>query len=71
MLPRLTAARTDRVIRLPGPLGRAFDHRHRQAESEFRTDYHSRINLQRHKRYRVHVRVSRQTGLFPSSITLH
>jgi hypothetical protein len=67
----LTAARTDRVIRLPSPLGWASDHRHSQAESGFRTDHHSRINLQRDKRYRVHVRVSRATKLFPSSITFH
>jgi len=61
----LTAAPTDRVIRLPSPLGRASDHRNRQAEFRFRTDDHSRINLQRHKRYRVHVRVSRTKNLFP------
>ena len=71
MPPYLTAARTDRIICLPGPLGRAFDHRNSQAESGFRTDHHSRINIQRHKCYRVHVRVSRTTELFPSSITLH
>ena len=70
MLLYLTAARTDRIIRLPSPLGWTFDHRHSQAESGFRTDYHPCINLQRHKRYRVHVRVSRTTKLFPST-TFH
>ena len=44
-------------------MGWAFDHRHSQTESEFRTDNHSRINLQHDKRRRVHVRVSCATGL--------
>jgi hypothetical protein len=61
--PHLTAGRTDRVIRLPSPLGRASDHRLRQAESEFGADHHSRINLQRRKRSRVHIRVSFTTDL--------
>jgi hypothetical protein len=49
---------TDRVIRLSSPLGRAFDHRHSQIESGFCTDHHSCVDLQRDKRYRVHVCVS-------------
>lgn len=52
------SAQTDRVIRIPSPLGRASDHRSSQVESGLRTDYRSRVNLQRDKRYRVHVRVS-------------
>ena len=51
-------ARTDRIIRVPTLLARASDHRHSQAESGFCTDRHSCVNIQRHKRYRVHVRVS-------------
>lgn len=51
-------AGTDRIIRVPSLLDRASDHRHSQVESEFRTDRRSRVDLQRDKRHRVHVRVS-------------
>ena len=63
MRPYPTASRTGRFIRIPSTLGRAFDHRHSQAESEFRTDHDSRVDLQRYECYRVHVRVSCTTGL--------
>lgn len=43
--PDLTAARTDRVIRLPSPLGWASDHRHSQAKSGFHTNDQSRVNI--------------------------
>ena len=49
---------TDRVIRLSRLMGRASDHRSSQAESGFRADHRSRVDLQHVKRYRVHVCVS-------------
>ena len=67
-------AQTDRVIRLPSPLGWAADHRHSQVESGFRADYRSRIDLQHNKRYRVHVRVSiarSETFLLLHSTSFH
>lgn len=61
--PHPIASRIGRIIRIPSALGWASDHRHSQAESEFRTDHDPRVNLQRDECYRVHVRVSCTTGL--------
>lgn len=55
----LTArARTDRTIRLPRSLGGTSDHRYSQAESGFRANDNSCVDLQRDKRCWVYICVS-------------